>query len=82
MNMAVSVADIYANGQTLIWSYQVNSGGVQLAANPARVVTFPLDNLDEMREEIMTNVTNAATNISLLNLVPYSYVANTKRSLF
>ena len=77
MIMAVSVADIYANGQTLIWSYQVNAGGVQLAANPARVVTFPLENLDTMREEIMTNITNAATNISLLNLVPYSYVANT-----
>ena len=77
MNMAVSVADIYANGQTLIWSYQVNAGGVQLTANPARVVTFPLENLDEMREAIMTNVTNAATNISLMNLIPYSYVANT-----
>lgn len=77
VNMTVTVADIYANGQTLIWSYQVNSGGVQLAANPARVVTFPLENLDEMREEIMTNVTNTATNISTMNLIPYSYVANT-----
>ena len=58
----------------LIWSWNEMTDFTTSINVAPRVYTFPLDNLDKMRETIMTNISGAATDISDIELEPYSLV--------
>ena len=78
INLAgLKVNDIFAAGETLIWSWELNNDFSSSPALEPRVVMFDLNNLDLMRETILSHSGDNALNISNLDISPYNYVVGT-----
>lgn len=69
-----------ANGDKILlyWSYPTPGA---LPLGPIGITTFPLDNLDEMREFILANVNTALpVNVELYGNTPYSLILGANQS--
>jgi hypothetical protein len=62
----------YGNTMVFNWDYQQ---GTNLGVKPPELATFPLTNLDDMREAILTNLNTSPYYVNSLNKPPYSYLA-------
>ena len=77
LNVPISTQDIYNSGETPIWSYEMNNDFSSSPALEPRVVMFDLNNLDLMRETVLSHSGDNALNISNLDISPYNYVVGT-----
>ena len=77
LNTVISTQDIYNAGESPIWSYELNNDFSSDSSLEPRVVMFDLNNLDLMRETVLSHSGDNALNISNLDISPYNYVAGT-----
>ena len=64
LNTVITTKDIYNAGETQIWSYELNNDFSSNSSLEPRIVMFDLDNLDLMRETVLSHAGDNALNRS------------------